>query len=273
MRFLAALLFLMSTCALAAPDADLWKRWTAHDENSTATIDHAPFGAFLEEYVVVRENAPNAVRYGAVSAADREQLQSYIERMEDVKIAQYHRDVQRAYWTNLYNAATLELVLEHYPVDSIRDIGGGLFSGGPWDEPVVTVDGAELTLNDIEHRILRPIWHDGLTHYGVNSASISCPDLLPIAYTDANIHDKLRANAHAYVNSPQGVAIEDDRLTVSKIYDWYQADFGGNVTGVISHLRQYATPDLSARLDVFDDIDAYVYDWGLNDAAELTEKR
>jgi hypothetical protein len=129
---------------------------------------------------------------------------------------------------------------------------------------VLTVKGVKISLNDIEQRILRPIWHDSLTHYGINRAAIGCPSLLPTAYTGANVYAKLRANAQAYVNSPEGVTIKNDRVTVSKIYDWYQADFGGSVAGVISHLRRYAAPKLSARLDAIHQIDDYAYNWSLN---------
>lgn len=264
-RFVAALLLLCITpLAIAAPKADLWARWQAHDKTSKATIDSSAYNAFLKKYVVVHAKGPNGVRYSQVSPADRQKLESYIQRMEKIRIDHYNRDVQRAYWTNLYNAETLDLVLTHYPVKSIRDIDGGLFSHGPWDKKLLTVEGTKLSLNDIEHRILRPIWNDTLTHYGVNCASISCPSLLPGAYTGAHIDARLRANAHAYINSPEGVKIEHGKVIVSKIYDWYQADFGGNIAGVISHLRKYAAPALSARLDMLHRIDRYAYNWTLN---------
>ncbi|HET7314888.1 DUF547 domain-containing protein [Salinisphaera sp.] len=258
-------LLLAPPAAHAAPDADLWARWQAHDADSTATIDHSAFDAFLHKYVVVHDHGPNGVRYGDVSAADRDRLAHYIAAMEKIDIDRYNRDVQRAYWINLYNAETIDLVLEDYPVDSIRDFGGGLFHHGPWDDQVLEVEGEELSLNDIEHRILRPIWPDGMTHYGVNCASISCPSLRDSAYTGANIDRALVDNAKDYVNSPEGVHFEDGRLIVSKIYDWYQSDFGGDALGVIQRLRRFAQPALSARLDAQrGDIDGYAYDWSLN---------
>lgn len=256
----------LAGAAAAAPEAEPWPRWQAHDPTSEATIDHGAWTEFLARYI---EPDPalglNRVRYGAVSEADRAALEAYIRRLEDVDIDAHNRDQQLAYWLNLYNAATVRLILEDYPVDSIRDLGG-LFSGGPWDRKVVTVAGTQLTLNDIEHRILRPIWDTPLIHYGVNCASVGCPNLLESAYTGADVHDRLRANARAYVNSPRGVRIEDGRVTASRIYDWYRADFGGSEAGVISHLRRHAAPALSAGLDAAGGIDDYVYDWDLNDA-------
>jgi len=257
----------LAATALAAPEAKLWKRWTAHEAASEKTIDHSAYTAVLETYIVRDETlALNRFRYGAVTAEDQKALDAYLERMQGIEISQHNRAVQRAYWTNLYNALTLDLVLKAYPVESIRDIGGGLFSSGPWSDTVATVEGVELTLNDIEHRILRPIWDDPLNHYGVNCASVSCPNLLKQAYTSDNIERLLRENARDYVNSSRGVRIENGEVTASKIYEWFQADFGGTETAVINHIRQFAGPERAARLDVIGEIDDYAYDWSLNDA-------
>ena len=274
-RLVAAFIALsfITTAAFAAPKADLWPHWQAHDENATATIDHSAYDAFLRKYVVAHEHAPNGVRYGDVSAADHTRLKNYIEAMQQVDIAAYNRDVQRAYWINLYNALTLDRVLDAYPVDSIRDIGGSLISSGPWKKRYLTIDGEKLSLNDIEHRILRPIWHDGLTHYGVNCASMSCPDLSTQAYTGDNVYTLLRENARDYVNSPAGVRFDDGELVVSSIYDWYGQDFGGNDRAIISHLRRFADPARSTRLDMRDTIDDYAYDWALNDEADMSDDR
>lgn len=265
-QILAAIIALcLAGAAGAAPEAEPWPRWQAHDPTSEAVIDHGAWKAFLARYVARDEALKlNRVRYGAVGEADRAALAAYIRRLGSVEIANHDRDEQFAFWLNLYNAVTVATVLNAYPVKSIREIGGGLFSRGPWDEEAVVVDGVKLTLNDIEHRILRPIWDDPLVHYGVNCASVGCPNLL--AYTGADVHRRLRENARAYVNSPRGVRFADGRPMVSKIYSWYREDFGGSEAGVISHLRRYAEPSLSARLDAAEGIADYAYDWTLNDA-------
>lgn len=259
-------LFLFTSAAQAAPDAELWERWQTHDEDSTATIDHGAFDAFLGEYVTAKNTAPNLVRYAAVSAADKGALEAYIEALQKIDIGTYNREVQLAYWINLYNAKTLDLVLERYPVDSIRDIGGGLFVSGPWKLKLLHVAGEKLSLNDIQHRILRPIWDDGLSHYGVSCAAIGCPSLRTQAYTAANVYRALHDNARDYVNSEQGVHITDNKLLASKIYDWYAGDFGHSQQAVISHLRRFSAPAQSAQLDALERIDGYRYNWALNDA-------
>ncbi len=138
---------------------------------------------------------------------------------------------------------------------------------GPWGKKLVAVEGETLSLDDIEHRILRPIWRDPRIHYGVNCASIGCPNLIATAYTAENMDSLLTENARAYVNHPRGAVVEDGALTVSKIYSWFDEDFGGNEAGVIAHLRDYAGPELLARLRDIDDVADYEYDWALNDGS------
>jgi hypothetical protein len=254
--------------AAAAPEADLWPRWQAHDPDATATIDHTAWGDFLDNYLVVRDDGANLVRYASVSEADRRALDSYLDKLSGIQISRYSRPVQFAYWVNLYNALTIEVVLDHYPVDSIRDIdiSPGWFSSGPWGAELVEVEGTALTLNDIEHRILRPIWQDPRIHYAVNCASIGCPDLRPEPYAAETLDRQLDAAARGYVNDPRGAELMDGALTVSKIYTWYQEDFENSDAGVIRHLRQHADAELRATLDGISDIADSRYDWSLNEA-------
>jgi hypothetical protein len=253
---------------LFAPSADLWERWAEHNPSSGASIDHEPWNAFLARYLVVDPDGANLVQYGLVSAEGRQALADYIDSLAAQPISTFGRDEQKAYWINLYNALTVLVVLNHYPVDSIRDIdiSPGLFSSGPWGKGLVTIEGEDLSLNDIEHRILRPVWQDPRIHYAVNCASIGCPDLRPRAYTAANIEAVLEAAARAYVNDPRGVTVEEGRVTVSKIYDWFIEDFGHTPESVMAHIREYAEPDLKAALLAFDAPDDVAYDWSLNAA-------
>ncbi len=256
---------------LAAPAAELWPRWQKHDPASTRTIDHAAWQAFLERYVVAAHpSGVNRLRYGAVTRADKAALDGYVARLEKVAPSSYGRDAQKAYWINLYNALTVKVVLEHFPVKSIRDINlssglfGGLFGGGPWKARLATVEGEKVSLDDIEHRILRPIWQDNRVHYAVNCASIGCPNLQAEPFTAANLERLLDRGAREYVNHPRGAAFVDGGLRVSSIYDWFEADFGGSTKTVVRHLRKYAKPTLRQRLDGYDGRLDHHYDWNLN---------
>jgi hypothetical protein len=261
------LILARSPALSAAPSAKLWPRWLAHEAQSTRTIDHTPWDVFLRTYVIApHPSGINRVRYGDVTPADRQALQEYIAALQAVPITAYNRQEQKAYWINLYNALTVELVLEHYPVDSIRniDISPGLFSDGPWGAKLASVEGAKVSLDDIEHRILRSIWQDNRIHYAVNYASLGCPNLLPVAYTASNVEHLLEQGARDYVNHSRGVAFERGALRVSGIYVWFKEDFDGSVAGILRHLRRYANGALAKRLAAYSGRLKTLYDWRLN---------
>ncbi|MES2683116.1 MAG: DUF547 domain-containing protein [Pseudomonadota bacterium] len=267
------LLMCLASWAQAAPKSEPWPRWQAHDETSTARIDHADWDRLLGMMVKPGSDGISRVAYGRVGAADKAALAAYVERLQSVPISRHARAEQRAYWINLYNAKTVQLVVQKYPVASIRDIrlGGSLaarFFGGPWAAKTLKVEGVELALDDIEHRILRPIWRDPRIHYAVNCASLGCPNLATRAYTAANMETMLDEGARAYINHPRAATVEQGRLVVSSIYLWFIEDFGGNDAGILAHLRRYASATKHAELAPFKSLgdNSDRYDWGLNDA-------
>lgn len=261
---ITAVLIVASAAVAAAPRSELTRHFSAYNKKSTAAIDHSAFAAFLSQYLAVRDHAPNLVRYAKVKPTDHKRLQAYIETLSQVALGKYNRHVQLAYWINLYNAALVDLVLDHYPVASVNDIGGIMASA--WEIPVVTIDGYRLTLNDIRHYILQPIWDDSLINYALSWAAIGGPELRAKPYTGDQIYLQLHNSAERFVNSPQGVRIKDHRLIISSFFDWFRDEFGGSTAALISQLRQHAEPALSARLDLFDRIDRFVFDWRLNAA-------
>ena len=252
----------------AAPEADLWSRWERHDPAGTARVDHAAWDRFLSRYLVTdHPSGINRVRYGDVTAENRRELDSYIGDLQAVAVSELNRDEQEAFWINLYNALTVKVILDHYPVSSITkiDISPGLFSRGPWDAKLLRIEGEEVSLNDVEHRILRPIWKDPRIHYAVNCASVGCPNLQNRAYTGENLEMLLEKGAREYINHPRGGSFEGKKLVLSGIYDWFQEDFGGSEEGVLRHLRSYAAPALAAKLENYSGRISYDYDWSLND--------
>ncbi|MDA0785436.1 MAG: DUF547 domain-containing protein [Proteobacteria bacterium] len=263
----AFLLALLAAPAMAAPKSNLWPRWTAHDPASTVIVDHGDWTRILQAYTRPSDDGVVRFDYAGLAAAEKPALDRYIARLAAVPVSGLNRGEQLAYWINLYNALTVQVVLDAYPVSSILriDISPGLFAIGPWGKKLVLVEGEDLSLDDIEHRILRPIWRDPRIHYAVNCASIGCPNLIDRAYTAAQVDGLLEANAIAYVNHPRGVALRGGALTVSSIYDWFQEDFGGSETGVLAHLREYARPELLRDLRLMFEIDNYDYDWSLNE--------
>lgn len=251
-----------------APSAAPWDHWSAHDPSSTLAIDHAVWDGFLSRNVVPGPEGATRVTYAAVSEVDRSALEGYLATLAGVAISAHARDEQLVYWINLYNALTVRVVLDHYPVKSIRDIkiSPGLLQIGPWDKKLITVEGQEISLSDIEHRILRPLWADPRVHYALNCASIGCPNLARAAYTAAAIDAELTNAAIDFINSPRGIRSRDGRIRASSIYDWFHADFGGSDASVFAHVLRYANPETREILQSIGKIHEVAYDWRLNDA-------
>jgi len=236
--------------------------FTASGE-SAEVVDHSSFDGFLKKYVKPDDQGLNRLAYGDVADVDAKALDDYVAKLEGVKVSTLQRDEQFAYWVNLYNATTVKVILDNYPVDSIREIGAlGL---GPWKEKRLTVEGKEVSLDDIEHAILRPGWQDARIHYAVNCASIGCPNLATTAFTSANLEELLEAGAKAYINSPRGFREEDGELVASSIFDWYVVDWGDEEANVLEHAREYAEGSTEELLDKYDVVGKYDYDWNLNE--------
>ncbi|RCK41396.1 DUF547 domain-containing protein [Thalassospira xiamenensis] len=278
MSVLIMLWVIVSLPAIAAPDADLWPDWQAHDDSNDAIIDHSVWQMILDHHLVVVSSGVTAFDYAGAKSSSLTQLLDYLDAMQAVKIDAYNRDQQMAFWINLYNAQTVAVVMDHYPVDSIRDIdispglfSLGLFSSGPWDKKLLTVEGRSLSLNDIEHRILRPIWQDARIHYALNCASIGCPALAATAYDGTRIEEQLDKAALAFIQDERAVRLAEDgsEIELSSIFDWYRSDFGKSDAAFSDHLARYAGLELATWLSVHGEdlpISFYHYDWSLNDS-------
>lgn len=267
---LFAVIVIWSVPAGAAPKSELWDIWAAHDPASEFTVDHAAWDRLLGQYVQPGSDGINRVDYDTVTMEDRARLDRYIDMLAAIPARSLSRAEQLPFWVNLYNALTVRVVLEHYPVASIRDIdiSPGFFADGPWGKKLVTVEGEAVSLDDIEHRILRPIWRDPRIHYAVNCASLGCPNLQARAMTAENAGAFLEEGAIAFVNHPRGASVEGGKLYVSSIYDWFEEDFGSSDSGVIAHLGTYAVGSLRDALKTIIRIEDDRYDWRLNGIVE-----
>ena len=183
--------------------------------------------------------------------------------MQAIDPRQYSKAEQMAYWINLYNALTVNLILEEYPVGSISEISAS-DSFGPWNDFIAEVSEQSLTLNDIEHRILRPIWKDDRIHFAVNCASIGCPNLQPHAFTAENTEALLSKGAQEFVSHSRGVRFKDKSLVLSSIFDWYGNDFGDTKKQQLEKLAEYAPSDTAEKLRNYQGAINYQYDWNLN---------
>ncbi len=269
-NFLISLLIFLSLpagVASAAPKAELWPVWQAHDPASVQALDHQAWQDFLDTYLVQSPDGINRLPYGRVSLLDKKRLAAYLRRLSQVLVFGLNRSRQQAFWINLYNALTVKVILDHYPVKSIFDINisPGWFARGPWAKKLIKVEGRKLSLDDIEHRILRPIWKDPRVHYSLNCASLGCPNLSSEAFTKGNLERLLEEGARDYINHLRGVHFAGEKLVVSSIFKWFASDFGADSKALVTHLKKYSEANLRKRLQAVTKISAYEYDWRLND--------
>lgn len=225
------------------------------------------YARFLARYLVT--DTPDRIhrlRYGAVTAEDRAALEAWVDAEAQRSPRGLARDAQFAYWANLYNALTVVRVIRGYPVTSILDLKRWPWSFGPWDEDLITVQGVALSLNAIEHRILRPLFNEPRVHFALNCASLGCPNLLPQPFTGENLEAALQGALQAYLAHPRGIAFEDEVLMLSSLFDWYRDDFPPGQDALLAYLAAAAPEALGPSLRAFDGPIAFRYDWALNDA-------
>ena len=255
--------------AQAAPTAELWSFWDVSDAASSQRVDHAPWQNFLDRYLRTGADGINRVAYEkAVGDGGRERLQAYLDYVTAMDPRTLNRKEQLAYFINLYNALTVEVVFKYPRKGSILRMGKGFFVfTGPWDDKLVNIAGQDVTLNDIEHRILRPIWQDRRIHFAVNCASLGCPDLRKTAFQADNAEFLLNSGESDYINHPRGVMFDSQgRLTLSSIFDWYQVDFATTESTLLTYLAQHHAQ--SEVLSKYDGRISYEYDWSLNSQIE-----
>lgn len=250
--------------ARAFGDADTF--WAPSQEDSPRSVDHSAWQAFLDRYTMMAGPSNQVlVRYGAVTPQDRQALRAYLRSLEAVPVRQLPRREQLPFWVNLFNAQVVSVVLDHYPLGSIRDVRFGWWRSGPWSEPLLRVEGKALSLEDIADHILRPLWRDSRIHYVLNRGSLGSPDLPRLALTAANAPAVVEAAARGFVNHPRAVTVTGDQWTLSSVYDWYDDDFGNSFLEIKAAIMLFAGPELTRRLKTLKDAD-YAYDWRLNDA-------
>lgn len=263
MKLRIILLFILLPVT-AYTQSGLWSIWNISDENSTQVVDHSKWSLFLDRYVLKRDGV-NLVNYKEVRSGDRDALLSYIDYLSDISVSTLNKTEQKVYWINLYNALTVNIILEHYPVKSIRNIKlSGFFIPGPWKKKLITIEGKNVSLDDIEHRILRPVWKDRRIHYVVNCASMGCPPLHNSAYTSDNINAMLKAAERNFINSKYGVGFKKDKLILSSIFKWFSEDFGSSENEIVQYIESLLDEDKENEFKRRRQNITYSYDWTLN---------
>jgi hypothetical protein len=246
--------------------------WLASGAAGAFDQSHAAWDAILKKHVVVLDHGrASQLRYAALMQ-DRAALQTYLATLSSVAESQYSgwsRSEQMAFLINAYNAFTVEKVLTRYPdLRSIRDFGRVF--GNPFRDRFFTLLGRPTSLDDIEHGMLRPLFADARMHYAVNCASIGCPMLREEAYVGARLDAQFDEQAVRFLSDRSRNRYRDGRLEVSRIFDWYKADF----EPLAAYFAGYALlladePEDRARISRGEAPLAFLdYDWKLNDALD-----
>jgi len=258
--------------ATAEPKAEMAEKDMAQKDIAMSPSLHADWTAILQNYVSAPDNVGlTHFDYARlkVSSADSAKLKGYLKALAAVNTSTLSRNEAIAYYANLYNAVTIDLMLQNYPLSSIRKAktyNGEKVSGliGPWKKVKTSVNGETVSLDDVEHKILRVQYPSPYVHYMVNCASVGCPNLLNTAWEADTLESVRKEAASAYINSPRGVIVTPKGLKVSSIFKWFKEDFGGK-DGVLKHIREYADADLAAAIDGGAKVVGYDYDWSLNE--------
>lgn len=196
---------------------------------------------------------------------DTTKLNQYIELISShyPNDQYWSREQQMAYWINAYNAFTVQLVIRHYPVKSIKDIGSKFqvtFINTVWDIKFINIEGDKMDLNNIEHGILRKKFRDPRIHFAINCASNSCPQLRNEAFDPEKLDKQLEEQAIAFINDPSKNIIRADGIKISKIFSWFKGDFTRS-SSLIDFLNTYSKVKINAKVK----IDYVKYDWELNE--------
>ncbi len=220
-------------------------------------VDNTIYASLLRKYV-----AGGRVDYKGFQT-DEARLDQYLVQLGRVTPDRLERNDRMAFYINLYNAATIKLILTAYPdIKSIKDLGS-LFRS-PWKKKFITLNGQTISLDHIEHDILRPRFKDPRVHFAINCASKSCPPLLDEPYAGDTLNAQLEKAATNFINDPHSTYVKDGALYVSSIFKWFGKDFGNDIEGFVA---QYAQGDFKRKLQAKAGslrIEYLDYDWSLN---------
>ncbi|WP_157975922.1 DUF547 domain-containing protein [Lewinella sp. IMCC34191] len=221
------------------------------DETDDSYQNKGPSHAAWSELLASSVSKSGEVDYGKIRE-NIEKLNNYLETLaDDVPDATWSSEEALAYWINTYNAFTIKLIIDNWPVKSIREIDE------PWDTKFIVLDGASYSLNQIEHEIIRPNFAEPRIHFALVCAAASCPPLATTAYTAENLDSMLDRQTRNFINNEEFNVTQEEVVRVSPLFDWYGEDFDD----VTAFLNRYLRTDIPPAKQLY----FLDYDWSLND--------
>lgn len=231
--------------------------WIAAAGAHAADVGHALYASLLNRHV-----KDGVVDYTGFQA-DEAMLDQYLGVLAAVNPHGLSKDEQFAFYANAYNAWTIKLILSRYPdVSSIKDLGS-LFKS-PWKKKIAHIDDQLLTLDQIEHDILRKQFKDPRVHFAVNCAAKSCPPLQGEPFVGSRLNDQLNRAATSFINTSRFNRLDGDTLWVSKIFDWFAEDFHDDVIGYFLQFADAPLRDQLQKNKGHIKVKHLDYDWSLN---------
>ena len=218
---------------------------------------HQQWDKLLKKHV----NAAGMVNYKGFQK-DKAELDAYLRTLSETAPKKIKsKNDQKAFWINAYNAFTVSLILQHYPVKSIKDIGGSIYKiNTAWDIRFIRIDGEKYDLNNIEHKILRKKFDDPRIHFVIVCASVSCARLSRDAYTGDKLEAQLEAASKDFLNDKAKNNIRADKAELSKYFTWYKGDFT-NEGSLVDYINKYSQTKINNNTKI-----NYVdYNWNLNE--------
>jgi len=227
---------------------------------AAAAFDHSAYDKLLKKHV----NEKGLVNYKGWKA-DQKEFNDYLARLSKTPpTAKWSKAEQMAYWINAYNAYTIRLILDHYPVQSIKDIGSKIqipFVTTPWAAKFFSIGGTPMSLDNIEHGTLRKKYDDPRIHFALVCASVSCARLRSEAYTASQLDRQLDDQGRDFLNSPAKNKPGKEAAQFSKYFDWYKGDWTNNGQTVVSWVNKYSP----TKIDNTTKISYLDYNWQLNE--------
>jgi len=228
---------------------------------------HKTFDQLLQDHVVVKDRQ-SMVSYQTIQKDKN--LDKYLKELSSLSKKEFDGfspNEQLALLINAYNAFTIKLVIDHYPVKSIKDIGPFFIS--PWKKKFITFLGEITNLDNIEHNLIRTHFKEPRTHFAINCASVGCPSLMKTAFIASRLEDQLDNAAKLFFRNYKKNHINGNTLFLSKILKWYGEDFKVKFGSLEHFVAPYLTDDKATVMKIQAgeyDIEFLDYDWSLNDA-------
>ena len=223
---------------------------------ASTQVDNRIYASLLAQHV-----RKNRVDYDGFKR-DEALLDSYLKILSSIDSDQLSPQDQFAFFINAYNAFTIKLILTKYPgINSIKEVGS--FFSNPWSKKFISLNGHKVSLDYIEHEVLRPKFKDARVHFAINCAAKSCPPLFDQPFDGKQLDAQLDKRTSKFINDISAVYLKENTLYISKIFKWFAPDFNGTP---LMFIKRYATGDFKTRLATNNTIKiSYLpYDWTLN---------